>query len=138
MGTTTFLGAAILNEVFRATNYAPPSTVYVSLHTADPGDNGANEVTVGAFPAYAREDAAQGGAATAAWGAPSSNQISNLLELLWEIHNGAGAITVTHFGLWDAASGGNCLYTGAVTASKTLNVGDQFVIRVGDLDVSVA
>jgi len=32
--------------------------------------------------------------------------------------------TVTHFGIFDAASSGNLLFHGALTASKTINSGD--------------
>jgi len=32
--------------------------------------------------------------------------------------------TVTHFGIWDASTGGNLLFHGALTTSKTINNGD--------------
>ncbi len=135
MGTTNYLGNALLNEIFRATDFSPPSTVYISLHTADPGDSGANEVTLAAWPAYTREDAAQGGAATAAWNAPTTKQISNLIELPYPVMDGAGTVTVTHYGIWDAATGGNCLHYGAFDEAKTIGTLDEYVIKIGQIDV---
>lgn len=137
MPASTYLGNAILNHFLRGVQAAVPARVYVSLHTADPGNAGADEVTVGAWPAYVRRDAALGGAIATGFAAAADKASENLLELLYPAQDGAAPVTITHFGLWDAAAAGNLLWRGALTAAKTLNPTDECIIHGGDLDLSV-
>ena len=44
--------------------------------------------------------------------------------------------TVTHFGIFDASTNGNLLYWGALTASKTVAVGDSVSFGAGALVVT--
>lgn len=133
-----YLENKIYNAILRNTALTPPSKVYVALHTAAPGDTGANEVTAALFPAYARQDAAKGNAdPSTGWTAPSNGVGKNALQLIFPVFDGAAPITVTHYTLWDAASGGNCLISGQFAASRTLNNGDVFVIDVQKITVSV-
>lgn len=138
MPASTYAGNKILDLMFRGVAWTAPARVWISLHTADPGLAGANEVTTGAWPAYARQDPAQGGAVGDGFTAASSKAIENALQVLFPTHNGASAVTVTHFAIWDAASAGNCLFAGALNASKTIAPTDEIVIRVGELDLTVA
>lgn len=73
------------------------SIAYASLHTADPGDNGANEV-VGGSPAYARKAFTVG---TASNGTRTASTQPTL-----DVPTGT---TVAHVGYWTAASGGTFL-----------------------------
>ncbi len=45
--------------------------------------------------------------------------------------------TVSYVGLWDAVSGVNHLWNGALSAAKNVNEGDTFQIAAGDLDISL-
>lgn len=47
-------------------------------------------------------------------------------------------ITVTHWGLFDAVSGGNLLYHGVLTASKTLDPTDVLSYPIGSCTVTLA
>lgn len=133
-----YLENKIYDNILRGVNYAPPSVIYVALHTANPGDTGANEVTLGAFPAYARQDAAKGSGNVAdGWTAPTGGSGKNALQLIFPVFNGAAPITVTHYSLWDAATGGNVLIAGQLASSRTLNSGDVFVVDVQKLTVTV-
>jgi hypothetical protein len=74
----------------------------VSFHSADPGSTGASEVSGTGRPATT-------------WGAASNgsrvgSQVSAPI--------GAG-VSVTHWGLWSAASGGTFIYGGALGATET-------------------
>jgi hypothetical protein len=40
-------------------------------------------------------------------------------------------VTITHIGIVDAVTGGNLLYSQALTTPKTLNINDVFVISNG-------
>lgn len=134
---SNYLENALYNNILRGTNFAPPTLVAVALHTSNPGETGVNEVTLGAFPGYVRQDAAKGGAVAAGWTAPSDGSGKNALQLIYPVFDGAAPLTVTHYSLWDATTDGNCLVIGALASPRTLNPGDVFVIDVQKLTVSV-
>lgn len=43
--------------------------------------------------------------------------------------------TITHFGIFDAATSGNLLMHGALSASKTVGANDTFLFAAGDLNL---
>ncbi|KQV27840.1 hypothetical protein ASC97_05595 [Rhizobium sp. Root1203] len=137
MSASTYAAHAILNLFLRGVAVTPPTRVYVSFHTADPGNAGANEVTTGAWPSYVRLDAAQGAAIATGFSAAAAKASANLKELLWAANDGAAPVTVTHFGIWDAATGGNLLFHDALTASKTFQPSDEGVLHASALNVTV-
>lgn len=137
MSASDYLEGKLIEHVFRGVAYTVPPKTYISLHTADPGETGANEVGTGAFPSYVRQDAAKGGAQSAAWSAQVGGQVKNALQLLWAAFDGAAPLTVTHFSVWDASTGGNCLVSAALASSRTINVGDVFVADVNKLTCQV-
>lgn len=91
-----------------AVNAITASARWVSLHTADPGDNGTtaagNEVTGGT---YSREQTTWDGAA---------NSADTGTAVTIDVPSGT---TITHWGLWDAATGGTFYFGGALPASET-------------------
>lgn len=99
------------------------ATVYMSLHTAAPSVSGSNEVAGGS---YARQ--------TIAFNAASGRAMTNNGAVTF---SGMPTATVTHFGLWDAASGGNFLGRGALTASKSVTSGDSVVLGNGDMTLTL-
>jgi hypothetical protein len=123
MSISDYYENKILDHMLRGTAFTPPSTVYVSLHTADPGETGTNELTGGG---YSRKPVT--------FNAPSEGSMTNSADI--DFPN-MPAATITHVGLWDAASAGNCLWTGALPAPKTTNAGDTFRIPAGQLTVSL-
>lgn len=137
MPASTYAGNAILDCFLRGVAPTVPTGVYVSLHTADPGNTGANEVTLVAWPAYVRKDAADGGALSAAFDAASAKATENAHAYLWPANDGPDPVTVTHFALWTADTAGECLFYGALATSKTLSPTDELVIYPDELDVSV-
>lgn len=93
MPASTYAANALLNLFLRGVALAAPARVYVSLHTGNPGNTGAAEVTTAAWPAYARNDAAQGGAVATGFSAAASKATKNALDLLYAPHDGAAPIT---------------------------------------------
>lgn len=126
----------IINALLRGVAFPVPTTVYVALHTADPTDAGGNEVSTGAWPAYVRKDAANGGAVNAGWAAPTNGVSNNLLQIIYPGMDGLSPVTVTHWSLYDAATGGNMLVHAALDTSRTLQPGDVFVFDSNALTVS--
>lgn len=122
-GFSDFLENELLDHVLRNAAYTPPATVYASLHTADPGETGANEVTGGSYARKSMTFAAASGGAAA---------ISADLNF-----TGMPAVTVTHMGIWDAVSGGNFLFGGQLSASKVVGAGSTFSIATGNLTVTL-
>lgn len=101
------------------------NSVYVSLHTADPGTTGASEVGGGA---YARQPASfelSGANPTVA-----SNE--NAIDFPQATTNWG---TITHFGIWSAATGGTFLGGDSVETPKAITTGDVARWPVGSLEV---
>ena len=124
-----YLENAILNATLNATNYTAPTNPYVSLHTADPTDAGTGaEVSGGG---YARQTASFPTASG------TGGSVSTDADITFPTAT-ASFGTVTHIGVWDAATGGNLLYHTALDSSKTIDSGDIFKITSGNLTVTLA
>jgi len=96
---------------------------HVSLHTADPGTTGADEVAGGS---YARQ--------AVTWDPASGGVKANATQLVWNIPPGT---TITHVGGWDAAGGGTFRGGGPLTASQSYPTGGTFTINAGNLTITV-
>lgn len=136
-GASTYTRNNILKALLQGIALPLPAGTYVSLHTADPGLTGANEVTVGAWPAYVRRKAEAAGAMGTGWTTPTTGVSTNTNQLTYPANNGAAAVVVTHFAIWDALSSGNCIDSAPLTTPRTMDVGDIIVFDVGSLSVSV-
>lgn len=137
-GASDYTEDNILKALLRGTAFPLPSGTYISLHTADPGDTGANEVSTGAWPAYVRRHAEAGGSIGSGWGAPSGGVSANTNQIVFPGQNGVSDVVVTHFAVWDASTSGNCLVGAALTTSRTLATGDVLVFDVGSLTVTAS
>lgn len=124
---SNYLRAALLNATLRNTTYTSPATVYLALYTSDPtaADSG-TEVSGGS---YARQ--------AVAFSPPSGGATDNSAQLDFPKAT-ADWGTITHFGVRDAASGGNLLFFGALAASKTINTDDKLQVEAGSLDISLS
>ena len=103
------------------------TTAYVSLHTADPADAGASEVS-GA--AYARQ-----GPTTFTNAGNNPTVASNSAIITFPAATGAWG-TISHFGVWDAATAGNFRGSGAVTTPKAVGSGDTARFAAGALTIT--
>jgi hypothetical protein len=79
--------------------------------------------------------ATQGGTSGASSG--TSGNTTNADTLTFPTPS-AGWGTVTHFGLFDAASGGNLIFWGPLTIAKTVNQADVVAFPAGSLSVTVS
>jgi hypothetical protein len=114
MSISNYAENKILDHVTGEAAWTMPTTVYVKLHTGDPGEaatsNAATETTRKA----------------ASWSAASSGSIATDATIEWT--NVSTTETYTHWSLWDASTGGNALWTGALSASAAVTAGDTFQI----------
>jgi len=123
---TDYLEDALLNHVLRNTTYTSPTTIYVGLFTTMPSDDGTGGVEVSGG-SYARQ--------SVVFAAPSSGVVANNALVSFPTATGAWG-TVLGMGLFDALSGGNLLYFGTLTASKTVGIGDQISFAGSALTVA--
>jgi hypothetical protein len=111
---------ALLQLIFNATAIAnladnasssPLTNLYVSLHTADPGEAGNQSTSEATYTGYARVAVARSGSG---W-TVTNNSVSPVANIDFPIATG-GTETITYFGVGSAASGTGVLYySGTVT-----------------------
>jgi hypothetical protein len=100
---------------------ATAGSLFVSLHTSDPGEAGNQTTNECAYTSYARVGVARSGAG---W-TVSGNSVVNAALVQFPQCTG-GSETVTHFGIGTASSGtGKILYKGALSASLAVSSGIQ-------------
>lgn len=138
---SNYLESGLL-EHFRGTQLPLPSGFHIALHTADPTDaaTGGTEVSTVAWPAYARQSVGSplSSAFTAsADEAGGGKQITNANTINFPANNGASAVVVTHFSVWDASTGGNMWWHAPLAASKTIDPTDIFSAIPGALRLIV-
>lgn len=103
-----------------------PTAWYVALHTGAPGEDGTNAELAG--NGYARKAVAF---------TVTDDAADNDAEIAFGPATGDWG-SVSHFSLWDASSGGNCLYQGALDTARTINTDDELKVAAGALAISEA
>ena len=96
-------------------------SLYVSLHTADPGETGSQTTSEAGYTSYARVAVARSGAGwTIAGTAPTT--ASNAAAITFPACTGSSS-TCTYFGVGRDSSGtGELLFSGALTSPSSLAV----------------
>lgn len=155
---SNYLEDKLLDHTLRGTPgaYSAPSTVYVALFadsgsaasaalesgtsgTGSTADWGYFEINNGS---YARQSVSFGAAGTP--GGYTTGTIKNNATVSFPVASanydtaGSTGNVVTHIAIMDASTGGNCLYYGSLSTSKTVSSGDQFTISTGNLAISLA
>ena len=127
-----------INAALRGVAYPLPTGTYVSLHTADPGETGLNEVSTAVWPQYARVHAEQGGAIGSGWSEPVDGVTKNTNQLTYPSMDGEGEVTVTHWAVYDAPTGGNMIAYAPLQTPRQMLTSDIFVFDSEALEVAVA
>lgn len=133
---------AILALIFNATAWpdlaendgsSPLTSLYVSLHTANPGVGNNQTTNEAAYTNYARIAVAR---TTSGWDVPSGGATQNA-ALIQFAECGVTGATITHVAIGTASSGaGTVLYAGALSASLAVAAGIQPQFAAGALDVT--
>ena len=97
--------------------------VYVSLHSADPGESGTNELS-GGSPAYARK--------ASTWNAASNGSMDNSNVPVFDVPAGA---TVSFVGFWSAITSGTFYGSANVTDEVFAGQG-TYTLTDADLDLN--
>lgn len=122
-----YLENEILDHILATGAYTAPSAVYVGLSTGSfADDNSGTELTGNNYSRV-----------SATFSAAASGTTSNSAAIEFAAATGSWG-TVSHFGIFDASSGGNLLIHGAFTTGKAIGSGDILKIAAGDLDITAA
>ena len=150
---SNYLEAKLLDHVLKFGNgsvtvgtgsgFAPPATLYLALFVNTSGNAATNleagtltdEVATAGTTAYARQTIAFD-AATGTSPCSSANTSTITFPTCTNVAWG----TITHVAITDSATraAGNVLFYGAVTTSKTIDVGDTFQVSAGNLTIALA
>lgn len=122
-----YLENEILDHILGTGAYTMPTTVYVGLSTGSFGDDNSGTELSGSN--YSR--------VSASFSAAASGTTSNDAAIEFAAATGSWG-SVSHFGVFDAASSGNLLIHGAFASAKTIETGDVLKISTGDLDITAA
>lgn len=107
-----------------AASFTGVTTLFVQLHTADPGAAGTTAVS-----STTTRQAVNFAAASA-----GSQALTGTTA--WTTWAGTNGEVVTHISVWGASTAGTFYYSVALTASKTVNTGDTLTLTT--LTVAVA
>lgn len=130
----------LLKLIFNATAIAnladnaaasPLTNLYVSLHTADPGEGGNQTTNEATYTSYARVGVAR----TSGGWTVSGNAVENAAAITFPQCTG-GSNTITHAAVGTSSTGtGKILYSGS-TNSLAVSSGITPEIAAGDFDVT--
>ena len=113
-------------------NSATAGSLYLALHTGDPGEAGNATTNECAYTSYARVAVAR----TVGGWTVSGNQASNAALAQFPECTG-GSETITHVSITTSSSGASkILYSGALTASRSVSSGIQPQFAIGAVIVT--
>lgn len=131
MAASTFLKDLIAKWAFTGDSATRPTAWWVSLHQSDPGVTGADEVLVGDDTAYAR--------VTATFLFDADGVVKNDITVTMPAAAAVAAnYTVTHFGVWDAATAGNFLGGAALDTAKVVEDATVLAFGIDNLVIEVS
>ena len=114
-----FNATAIANIADNAAS-SPLTNLFVSLHTADPGEAGSQTTNETAYTGYARVSVAR----TSGGFTVTANSVSPVANIDFGECTASPGAAITHFAVGTATSGaGKLLYSGTVTANITMAIG---------------
>jgi hypothetical protein len=126
MPKSDYFSNAVLNEALCGTTFTAVATRYLALYTTVPTTAGAGTETTGG--AYARQPVTF---STSSGATKSSSNTADVLfpqcTVLWG--------TLLGWALMDAVTAGNQLYSGSLAVSKLIDVGDQYKVPSGSLQI---
>jgi hypothetical protein len=119
-GATIAVANAELNAHLRATAFTGPASLFASIHTGDPGDNGANEYT-----AYT------GTRPSITFGPPVGKATVSTGQLDYNNMGNTTATPISYMGFWSAASGGTFIDSIPLIVSRITQAGDTLRFSPG-------
>lgn len=122
-----YLELKFLDHFTGTASTSAPSAVYVGLSTGSLGDDNSGTELTGNN--YSRK--------AVTFASAASGSISSNAAVEFSAATGSWG-SVSHFGIYDAASSGNLLFHGAFDSAKTIATGDVLKIASGSLTITAA
>lgn len=134
MAFSSYLSTALLNWFKNTTFPTSVATLYVTIHTADPGLDGLTADVTATVRGVAGRVAVTATNFTTPGAGGGGIQMSNT-TVIQITANAANAVTqrITHFGIWSANSGGNFLGSGQLTTGVDVVTNDTVQFNIGAL-----
>jgi hypothetical protein len=140
---SNYLENKLVDQLFRGQTAPTTTTLYIGLFTTAPSD--ASPGTEPSGDGYARVSVTS---SLANWAGTQSAGSTDASSGTSGTTSNNGALTfptplatwgtVTHFGIFDAATSGNMLFHGALTITKTINQDDTVAFPAGSLSLTFA
>jgi hypothetical protein len=127
---SSYLENKINDHVLGGSDYTRVATVYFALFTSAPTESGGGTECSGG--SYARVSATNN---STNFPASVSGTKANGTAITFATAS-ANWGTVTSFGVFDAASGGNLLYFGNLSSTRTVTSGDTARFAAGDFTIT--
>lgn len=128
MAFTNYTEDLVLDWLFTSTSATRPTSWYVGLFTAAPGETGGGTEVAGNN--YSRK------AVTFSVSGTAPTEATNSAAVEFDTASGSWG-TISHVGVFDASTSGNMIAYATLSASKTIASGDVFRIPAGDLDITL-
>ena len=128
-GFTDYFEERVLNHVFGKADLTP-GVIYVGLSAAEPCDDGSG-LDEPDGNGYVRVQTTPSD-----WSAAADGSITNLSEINFSMATGSWG-TITHFALFDAATGGKILSYGQLSNPVSVDTGGLARFAIGELSISL-
>jgi hypothetical protein len=117
----------VLTWLFTGDAVTRPSAFYIALFTSNPAEDASGTEVSTSGTAYARQSATF---------TVSGNEATNSAAIEFPTAT-ASYGTVSHIGVFDAASAGNLIAYAALTTSKAIDTGDVLRLPANELDITM-
>lgn len=133
---TDYLETTIRDWMSQGTAFpSAPGTLYIGLHTSDPGESPDGSTEVSAAD-YSRADVTTGAGFNTTL---NPTAFENANEVSFGVaSNDWGTISHVSLHTSTVGGGGDFLATYALSSNKTINTDDEAVFRAGDLSFEIA
>ncbi len=129
MNLSKYARDIIINRALRNQAFTPPATIYASLFLDFDEDEPGDDTTEVAIDGFTR--------VPIAFGAATARTITSSTSVIFPVASEATA-SITHIGLYDAATDGNLLAWDARSSPGIVPEGEQFVIGSGQVTIGCA
>jgi hypothetical protein len=127
MSLSNYAENLLANWIRGNANMPNAATPYLALFSDNPGDNNTGtEVTT---------DIRASGRLAISFGAPTNGVIANNTEI--DFGESENDVSISHFGIYDAQSGGNLIAHGALASQRSILTSDRVEWNAGALVVTI-
>ena len=134
--SSNYLENKVLDHVLKVAAYTQPSNLYLGLFTNTSGSAAAN-LEAGTLTDEVSTSGTNYSRKAVAFGSASGGTSATNATVTFDAASATWG-TITHVAVMDQATGGNVLFWGAVTTSKSIEAGDTFQVSTGNLTISLA